>query len=286
MSHHCVGAMASAPSEHAIEERAVQIVDLAGCSYETALMAARDCPHGDIEDAIDLVLGFMSCMHPRPAGVEDPTAKHGVHDLARPYAAAVGSWVLSDHLSSCEMLCDEGSDEAWRNHAAAERAPGMSALLLRDGERCSMVPRAASLPSHRIGGTPACSDGDTPAADSGFALLCCDFCVEAPEAAGSSQEALPSMLFVRLRPSELTATEEDLASATWAEYDSDAPNSHGRVRRRARLLLPLRYASTGECILTLEPPSNDHGFAPSVIPALSMRWGPAAPAAGHLDEPD
>ena len=258
-------------------------------------MAAMNAPPpADIEDAVDMVLGLMSCMHPRPLGEADPTAAFGVSDLARPYAASVGSWSL-DELSADTRatiyMCPH-----WPAHASRlVRTAGARTLLLHDGETL-MIPRAQNLvtadDNRSIEATEltvAPEQAPTVLLDVALALV------------SEGEEQLPTMLYVRIKPAALLATEEALEPAIWAQaadaslsVDEHHPTElaarqqprmgmeigeHGKTeerrprwRRRVRLLVPLAHALAGEASISLEPPANDHGFAPSAVPSVSVRW--------------
>lgn len=246
--------MSADVSDPALQARALEIIELTGCSRETAMMAARDVPPpADIEDAVDVVLGLMSCMHPRPLGSADPTAKQGVHDLARPYAASVGPWALAEQVQ-CNLVLRGGR---WDEFAAEERPAGKNTLLLHDGVTV-MVPRMPALPS---------CDELPQASEECMSLLVCNFALVTQHAGGDVSP--PTMLYVRLRPTSAVADEEAIAPAAWSWSESDAGE-----RRGARLILPLRRGvRSGECLLSLEPPANDHGFDASMVPTVRVSWG-------------
>ena len=217
----------------------------------------------------------MSCAHPRPNGEDDPTAIHGVKDLARPYEAATGGWTLADG-GSYELVLLRA--DAWASRLSADR-PAKPTLMLDDGVTI-MVPRLDQIPP--LSATAATDSG------AGVAALCVKFELRPPAAGASGAAAYPpASMYARVPPSLLCA--ERLGACMWAAELVDCgaqPAQPGSSQRRApasckcRLILLLPESSgvaaaaeseSGEIVLTLEPTANDHGFSSGAVPSRTIR---------------
>jgi len=238
------------------ETRAEQIVELCGCSKESALMAADAVPApADIEDAVDFVLSLMSCCHPRIPGADDPTAQHGVTDVRRPYAAAANGWELQPDSADASLY-------------PMRELPPANGLRLADG--ALMLAHRAESP------LPAQPPPPGLAADATTALLCIDFRL----IAGAGD--LPRSLYVRLNPD--ASMDEEIA--VWMA------DAEGGETRQARAIVPLRKPSTGwmcppdaeTCVcrtsvtLALEP----FEATGSAVPTISCQWVRSADLYGSL----